>query len=90
MEQLHEKLKRLRTDRGITQKFLANKAGLSHNYLSELERGRRSPSTENLYAIAQALDMSVDALLFGIVLYKWDKPWRLIPSNEYAEMVLED
>ena len=50
---------------GIKQSEIANKAGLSHNALSRIERGAVvSPQPQTLYRIAQALEMSYEALLF--------------------------
>ena len=38
---------------------VAGRAGLSPQYLSELERGKKDPSSEMLEALAGALDLSV-------------------------------
>ena len=47
----------LRKWRGIKQTELAERAGLSQGYLSDLESGRRKGATETLEAIARALDV---------------------------------
>ena len=46
---------RLRREKGLTQEDLAVRSGLSQQYLSSLERGRRNPTVITLYEIAQAL-----------------------------------
>lgn len=38
---------------------VAGRAGLSPQYLSELERGKKDPSSEMLEALAGALDLSL-------------------------------
>ena len=49
-----------RTYRGLTQRALAEAAGISVSYLSQLESGRRKGSTEVLTAIARALRVSLE------------------------------
>ncbi|MEO7838662.1 MAG: helix-turn-helix transcriptional regulator [Anaerolineales bacterium] len=46
--------------RGLTQQQLADAAGISKPYLSQIETGKRKGSTEILSAIAKALDVSLD------------------------------
>jgi transcriptional regulator with XRE-family HTH domain len=50
-------LRATRTDRGETQRDVADRAGISVQYLSELERGRKEPSSEMLSAVGGALDL---------------------------------
>jgi transcriptional regulator with XRE-family HTH domain len=53
------RLRHLRRRRGRTLVEVAARAGISPQYLSELERGRKDPSSEVLAAVAGALDCSV-------------------------------
>jgi len=46
-----------RLDRGETQRTVADRAGISAQYLSEIERGRKEPSSEMLAAVGGALDL---------------------------------
>lgn len=48
-----------RTARGMTLEQLAELAGLSFRYLSDIERGERNPGILNVARIAAALDMDV-------------------------------
>ena len=48
-----------------TQKTLAEKAGLSVTFVSEIENDRRVPGTEALLALANALGTSLDYLVKG-------------------------
>lgn len=52
-----------REHRGLTQQQLAEGAGISTPYLSQLESGKRSGSTEVLSGIAKALDLTLDDLV---------------------------
>jgi transcriptional regulator with XRE-family HTH domain len=90
MEQLRDKIRRTRKERGLEQQFVAKKAGISPAALSDIERGRRNPSTETVQALAQAFEMTMDELLKDVVMYVYDKPWKVVPENEYLDMILED
>ncbi len=52
-----------RKHRGMTQQQVAEKAGISKPYLSQLESGQRKGTTEVLSAIARALDVSLEDLV---------------------------
>ncbi|MCE7989595.1 MAG: XRE family transcriptional regulator [Caldilinea sp. CFX5] len=49
--------------RGLTQQQLAEKAGISKPYLSQLESGKRSGTTDVLRNLAQALDVGLEDLV---------------------------
>jgi transcriptional regulator with XRE-family HTH domain len=49
---------RLRKAKGWTQEQLAERSGLTQQYLSDLERGKRNPTIVTIYEIAQALEVS--------------------------------
>ncbi|MGY4767687.1 helix-turn-helix domain-containing protein [Kribbella sp. CWNU-51] len=55
--------RRLRRERGITLRELAELAQVSVPYLSEIERGRKEPSSEILAAICRALELELTDLL---------------------------
>ena len=54
---LGRRLRALRQDRDETLAETAARAGLSPQYLSEIERGRKEPSSEVLQAVAGALGL---------------------------------
>ena len=57
----------LRSDRDLTQEVVAARIGISQKYLSELERGAKSPSWQTLVAIAhKGFEIKLATLLFGI------------------------
>ena len=62
-EALGRAIKTARTERGIERKELAAATGLSYAYLSDIESGRRRPSSTAIFAIAEALDMSPSQLM---------------------------
>ncbi|TDD64303.1 helix-turn-helix domain-containing protein [Actinomadura rubrisoli] len=57
------RLKRLRTERGVTLAGLSEATGISKSTLSRLEAGRRRPSLELLLPIAQAHQVPLDELV---------------------------
>ena len=59
-----ERLKNERIRLGITQTELALRAGITANYYSEIEAGKKTPTIETLIAIIDVLDLkSVDCVL---------------------------
>ena len=58
-----EKLKALRTERGLTQEQLAARLYVSRTAVSKWETGGGSPILDSLQAVARLFDVSVDALL---------------------------
>jgi transcriptional regulator with XRE-family HTH domain len=56
-------LRRLRTKRGLSQQGLAEKSGLSREYVARLETGQHNPSLATLQKLAKALGVPVTALL---------------------------
>jgi len=64
---LGARIRALRTARDLTQQEVGDRVGLSQKYVSELERGRRSPSWETLLAIAhKGFEIKLASLMFGI------------------------
>jgi DNA-binding XRE family transcriptional regulator len=64
-EVLGSRLRALRTDRDETLAQTAERAGISPQYLSEVERGRKEPSSEMIAALAGALGVTVADLMAG-------------------------
>ena len=56
-------IKAYRVHRGMTQKQLAQDAGINVVYLSQIERGRRTGSTRTLANIAEVLNVDIDDLI---------------------------
>ena len=62
---LPARLKALRTSRGLSQKQLAEAAGLSQNAISQWESGAREPSWSNVLALANALGVTCQEFTGG-------------------------
>ena len=58
------RIKEVLEEKGIKQKWLAEKLGKSYNMVNSYVQNRKQPRLEVLYAIAKVLDVSVKELLF--------------------------
>lgn len=59
------RIKELRKAKGYTREEFAEKASISSKFLYEVENGKKGFSAENLYNIAQALEVKCDYILTG-------------------------
>ncbi|MBL9178032.1 MAG: helix-turn-helix transcriptional regulator [Verrucomicrobiaceae bacterium] len=60
---LSELLRELRQQAEMSQETLADKAGLHRTYISQLERGLKSPTLDVLDALARALGITLKTFL---------------------------
>ena len=64
---LGETLKELRTERYMTQEFVAESLGVSRQAVSKWETGSSEPSTSNLIAIAKLYETPPEELLKKLI-----------------------
>ena len=64
-------IKEVLKDKGISQTWLAKQAGKSYNTINEYSRNVRQPSLEDLYKIAEILNVGVKDLII-----ERDKQWE--------------
>ncbi len=57
-------LKKLRTEKGLSQEEFGFQAGVHRTYVSQLERGLKSPSLDTLNKIAKVLDLKLSRLFY--------------------------
>ena len=60
---LCENIRRLRRARGLSQEELAGRLGVSRQSVSLWEQGETNPTVENIYAMADVLEVSFDELM---------------------------
>ena len=60
---LGKNLKRIRTEKGITQGDIVRKLGVSRSFISNIENGKTNPTLSTISNIAKALSVSTDELL---------------------------
>lgn len=61
---LGETIKKIRKEKGITQKKLAALTGFTQSYLSQIEATEKQPSLSTIEIIAKALDVPIPALIW--------------------------
>ena len=57
------RIKKVLEEKGIKQIWLAEKLGKSYNMVNSYAQNRRQPRLEDLYKIAEILDVEIDELL---------------------------
>ncbi|PIC85326.1 hypothetical protein CSV72_13920 [Sporosarcina sp. P20a] len=63
MNEFGIRLRKLREQRQMTLRYLADLANLSYSFISSLEKGRYNPSRETICALAAALEADKNELL---------------------------
>ncbi len=53
------RVKELRIERDLTQSELAEKVGLSNNFIGMVERGERNTSVDKIFKLAKAFDIKL-------------------------------
>lgn len=64
---LGARIRNARKSKRITQEQLGEVCSLSAAHIGHIERGTRIPSLETIFRIAEALDISIDSLVFDSV-----------------------
>lgn len=61
-----QEVKKIRAERGLSQEELSFQADIHTSYVSQLERGKKSPSLRTILQIARALDTSATELMRAV------------------------
>lgn len=56
-------IRKIRTDKGMSQEQLAFKAGLHRTYIGSIERGEKNISLINIEKLASGLDCSISYII---------------------------
>lgn len=70
LESIGKNIRKFRLMRNLRQEDLAEKAGLSINYVGALERGQKIPSLETFILILNAVEVSSDMVLSNLLVEK--------------------
>ena len=62
-EVIGSQLRNTRKEQGATLRDISVRANVALGYLSEIERGQKEPSSELLFSICTALEISVSTLM---------------------------
>ncbi|NIW43286.1 MAG: helix-turn-helix domain-containing protein [Gammaproteobacteria bacterium] len=63
MKKFGQKLRTLRTRRGLTLRQLSDQLGVGYSYIGKMERGEREPNVAMLVKIADLFEVSLDRLI---------------------------
>ncbi len=70
-EHLGVRIKNLRTEKGLTQSFVARKLGYKYSStLSEIESGKKGINAEKIPLVAKILDVDINELFFEEKVHK--------------------
>ena len=67
LDSIGKHIREYRLSRKLRQEDLAEKTGLSANYIGMMERGEKIPALETFICIANALGVSADMLLTDVL-----------------------
>lgn len=87
MQTVGERVRTRRVELGLSQDALAEKAGISKSFLSDLENNRRSIGAETLLDLGRAMGVSLDFLMTGEA--SGDQTEKEIPA-ELARFATEE
>ncbi|MBQ3757710.1 MAG: helix-turn-helix transcriptional regulator [Oscillospiraceae bacterium] len=66
-ESIGKNLRKYRLEKKLRQEDLAERAGLSTNYIGMVERGEKIPSLETFITILNVLEVSADMVLSDVL-----------------------
>ena len=67
LDAIGRNIRKFRKERHLRQEDLAERTGLSANYIGMVERGEKTPSLETLIRIINALQVSADVILSEVI-----------------------
>ncbi len=87
MLQIGKRLRRQREKMNMIREEFAEKAGISPQFLAEIENGKKGMSVDTLHKICLSFNLSADYILFG---YSSDSSERLQePYSSYTDDIIE-
>ena len=69
LESLGKNIRKYRKEKKLRQEDVAERSGLSTNYIGMVERGEKVPSLESFISILNALEISADMVLSEVLLH---------------------
>ncbi|WP_333888258.1 helix-turn-helix domain-containing protein [Clostridium sp.] len=83
-------LKKLRTEKGLTQDELSKELNINRATYAHYETGRREPDIETLKLLAKYFNVSLDYLLDGANIRNHDTTYITPKEHENIEEVVEE
>ena len=88
-KRIGKRLKQRREELGLTQEDLAEKLGLTPNYISTVERGASFPRCEKLILLLNGLETSADAVFCDVLTHSAPAKASIL-SEQIAELTSEE
>ncbi|MBI5892163.1 MAG: helix-turn-helix transcriptional regulator [Deltaproteobacteria bacterium] len=85
-EQIGKRIRDLRKRKGLTQKALAEKAGVDYTYIGKIERGEQFPSLKVLVRFAESLSVPIGHFFRDEITYRF---LSLIPPDIHTTVQRE-
>ncbi|MEG6613596.1 helix-turn-helix transcriptional regulator [Pseudoclostridium thermosuccinogenes] len=85
-----ERVRHYRNKAGLSQDELAEKAGLHHTYIGQVERGEKNATLESIAKIAYALQVPLEVLFENIVTGNTDNPFASEAYSLISSLPLAD
>ena len=84
--EFNNKLYKLRKQKGFSQEELANRLNVSRQTISKWEVGESTPDMENLVAISELFEISLDELVLDKVPEEADTSSQVVKSEFYSDI----
>lgn len=84
--EFNNKLYELRKQKGFSQEELANRLNVSRQTISKWEVGESTPDMENLVAISELFEISLDELVLNNVPEEADTSAQVVKSEFYSDI----
>ena len=84
--EFNNKLYELRKQKGFSQEELANRLNVSRQTISKWEVGESTPDMENLVAISELFEISLDELVLNKVPEEADTSAQVVKSEFYSDI----
>ena len=88
-KRIGKRLKQRREELGLTQEDLAEKLGLTPNYISTVERGASFPRCEKLILLLNGLEASTDAVFCDVLTHSAPAKASIL-SEQITELPSEE
>ena len=71
---LEENLRKIRTEKGLTQEYISLESGISRSHIAMIEAGKRDVTISTLFKISRALNVTINKIFEfdNINIYKFD------------------
>lgn len=71
---LGENLRKIRTEKGLTQEYISLESGISRSHIAMIEAGKRDVTISTLFKISRALNVTINKIFEfdNINIYKFD------------------